>query len=159
MSDPGPPSTFPSRFAGPGESPGFLLWQTSMRWQRCQREALLALDLTHVQFVLLASALWLGRTHGELTQAALANHAQLDAMMTSQVLRTLEQKGFLTRVAHSRDSRAKAIAVTPEGRALAARALSVVEAVDDRFFAALGEQRQALVEMLATLASPENEGR
>jgi hypothetical protein len=38
----------------PNESPGFLLWHARLRWQRDIAQALAPLDLTHVQFVLLA---------------------------------------------------------------------------------------------------------
>lgn len=41
---------------GPATSPGFLLWHVTLRWQRAITAALRPLDLTHVQFVLLASA-------------------------------------------------------------------------------------------------------
>jgi hypothetical protein len=40
----------------PDKSPGFLLWQVTLRWQRKVTIALAPLDLTHVQFVLLATA-------------------------------------------------------------------------------------------------------
>jgi DNA-binding MarR family transcriptional regulator len=145
--------SFPSRFDAPEQSAGFLLWQTSMVWQRRQRAALEALDLTHAQFVLLASAFWLTRGQAELTQAALAAQAQVDVMMTSQVLRTLEQKGYVRRVAHSRDTRAKAVTVTPAGAALASKALAVVEGVDERFFAPLGPRQAELLRLLAELVA------
>ncbi|WP_244312125.1 hypothetical protein [Streptomyces griseofuscus] len=35
----------------PGDSPGFLLWHATLRWQRDIATALAPLDLTHVQFV------------------------------------------------------------------------------------------------------------
>ena len=44
------------------ESPGLLLWQVTNRWQAAQRAALKPFELTHVQFVLLASLTWLRRT-------------------------------------------------------------------------------------------------
>ena len=43
----------------PQNSPGFLLWHVTLRWQRDIAAALAPLDLTHVQFVLLASTWWL----------------------------------------------------------------------------------------------------
>ena len=80
-----------TRFAGgPDESPGFLLWHATLRWQRAVAAALAPLDLTHVQFVLLACAWWLndqGHTPNQLTLAA---QAGTDVKMTSQVLRRLE---------------------------------------------------------------------
>ena len=39
----------------PNDSPGFLLWHATLRWQRGVAQALAPLDLTHVQFVLLAA--------------------------------------------------------------------------------------------------------
>ena len=41
------------------DSPGFLLWQLTNQWQRQQRTALAKIGLTHAQFVVLASVLWL----------------------------------------------------------------------------------------------------
>jgi DNA-binding MarR family transcriptional regulator len=58
-------------------------------------------DLTHVQFVLLANVWWLGDGP---TQRRLAEHAGTDPMMTSQVLRTLEGKGLVTRVVEAADA-------------------------------------------------------
>jgi hypothetical protein len=40
----------------PNDSPGFLLWHATLRWQRGVARALKPLELTHVQFVLLACA-------------------------------------------------------------------------------------------------------
>ena len=48
----------------PADSPGFLLWHATLRWQRGVAAVLAPLDLTHVQFVLLACTWWLN-THGE----------------------------------------------------------------------------------------------
>jgi DNA-binding MarR family transcriptional regulator len=118
------------------ESPGFLLWQVTNRWQAAQRAALGPLGLTHVQFVLLASLAWL-EGDGPVTQRRLADHAATDPMMTSQVLRALERRGLLERTAHPGDGRARALATTAAGRALANRAVVVVEACDDDFFAPL----------------------
>ena len=81
---------------GPGASPGFLLWRTTLNWQRAMATTLKPLDLTHVQFVLLASVWWLaGQAKlgaGLPSQREVADHAGTDVMMTSQVLRTLERQ-------------------------------------------------------------------
>jgi DNA-binding MarR family transcriptional regulator len=133
-------------------SPGFLLWQVTNRWQAAQRAALRPFDLTHVQFVLLASLCWLA-TDQPVTQRKLATHAAADAMMTSQVLRTLEGNGYVTRTASAADKRAMLVNVTPAGRELANRANAAVEECDARFFAALGKEEQALTELLGKLAA------
>ena len=82
-----PPEAMHSRFTSAGESPGFLLWRISNAWQQRQRAALLPLGLTHVQFVLLASLVWLTQHGRTVTQTDLAEQAQTDPMMTSQVVR------------------------------------------------------------------------
>jgi DNA-binding MarR family transcriptional regulator len=86
-----------------------------------------------------------------VTQRRLAEHAATDPMMTSQVLRALEARGLVRRAAHPEDRRARAVAVTPRGRALANRAIGAVEACDDAFFAALGADRDALTRALRSL--------
>jgi DNA-binding MarR family transcriptional regulator len=138
--------------AGPDESPGFLLWRVTLRWQRVIIAALRPLGLTHVQFVLLASVWWLDSVAGEgPTQRRVAEHAGTDPMMTSQVLRALEAKRLVTREPDPDDSRARRVGITPKGAALAQRAIDVVEAADAAFFAAAGERR-ALLRTLHRLA-------
>jgi DNA-binding MarR family transcriptional regulator len=126
-----------TEFASPEESPGFLLWQVTNRWQQAQRAALKPHDLTHVQFVLLATLAW-SQADGAVTQRQLADAAATDPMMTSQVLRALESKGLVERAPHPEDGRARALRVTRAGRALADRAVADVEQTDRDFFAALG---------------------
>ena len=118
------------------ESPGFLLWRTTMRWQRAIAAALAPLGLTHVQFVLLASAWWMSQ-HEAPNQVQLAAQAGTDIKMTSEVIGRLESKGLLSRAIDPADARAKILAVTSEGAALAQRAIEIVEAADAEFFAAV----------------------
>jgi DNA-binding MarR family transcriptional regulator len=118
-----------------GESPGFLLWHVTLRWQRAIAAALAPLELTHVQCVLLACAWWLNRRGETPTQIALAAQGGTDVKMTSQVVRALEAKGLLERAADPADARARRIRVTTSGKRLAPRAIRAVEAVDAAFFA------------------------
>ena len=143
--------TLASRYGTPLESPGFLLWHVSNRWQRQQRHALRDLGLTQVQFVLLAGIAWLGRNRQPVTQTQLAQHAQTDPMMTSQVVRTLESKGLIERKPLPRDTRAKSLRVTPRGRKLARQAMVLVEQTGAAFFAALDESPTHLVNLLRQL--------
>ncbi len=129
----------PSRHASAWDSPGFLMWHATLRWQRTMRACLEPLGLTHVQFVLLASAYWTGVTSGPPTQRELAAHSGLDVMMTSQVTRALERAGRVARQRDARDARARRVVVTAAGAALAVRALAAVEAADDAFFAATAD--------------------
>lgn len=140
--------------AGPSDSPGFLLWRTTLRWQRSITAALRPLELTHVQFVLLAGAWWLSSAPGaearSPTQRQLAAHAQVDAMMTSQVLRALDARGLIRRTADPADGRVKRVTVTDTGRGLAEQAITVVEQADNDFFSNARDPRQ-LLEVLSQL--------
>ncbi|TPL96448.1 winged helix-turn-helix transcriptional regulator [Mesorhizobium sp. B2-3-11] len=135
---------------GPSESPGLLLWRTTMRWQRVMTAALAPLDLTHVQFVLLASAMWLGRNGEPPNQVQLAAQAGTEVKMTSDVVARLEVKGLIAREADPRDSRAKVIRVTAAGMAAAQQAIVAVETADAAFFEPVDEAQ--LVGLLQQLA-------
>jgi DNA-binding MarR family transcriptional regulator len=124
----------------PNESPGFLLWHATLRWQRGITEALSPLGLTHVQFVLLACAWWLNEHGDPPNQVAVAAQAGTDVKMTSQVLRTLERKGLIDREVDAADTRARRVRVNKRGTALAPRAIAAVEEVDARFFADIPEK-------------------
>jgi len=136
---------------GPDESPGFLLWHPTLRWQRAIAAALAPLGLTHVQFVLLACAWWLndqGHTPNQLTLAA---QAGTDVKMTSQVLRRLEAKGLIERRTDPRDTRARTLHITAHGSALARKAIAAVEQADDAFF---GPTTATFVRTLRRLGAP-----
>jgi DNA-binding MarR family transcriptional regulator len=121
-----------------------------MRWQRAMRAALAPHDLTHVQFVLLASAWWLGEQGERPSQRRLAEHAGTDAMMTSQVVRALERAGLVERLRDPADGRSVRVTITASGRERLQGALADVEAADVAFFADV--QDEALVPRLRALA-------
>jgi DNA-binding MarR family transcriptional regulator len=140
----------------PNDSPGFLLWHATLRWQRGIAKALAPLDLTHVQFVLLACAWWLNEQGQRPTQIALALQAGTDIKMTSQVVRSLERKGLLEREVDAADTRARRLHVNERGAQLAVRAIAVVEQVDAEFFADIPE-RQTLSFLRRLVESPQQE--
>lgn len=135
-------------FADADDSTGLVMWRVTNAWQAAQRRVLRPFNLTHVQFVLLASLTWLGNT---TTQRELAHHAGTDPMMTSQVVRALEAKGLLRRLTHPTDARARRLEVTPQGRDLANRAVVAVESCDRAFFDVLGEDLTQLTAFLTRL--------
>ncbi len=138
-----------TEFESADQSTGLWLWRVTNTWQAAQRAALKPFDLTHVQFVLLASLTYLDAEF--VTQSELAAHAGTDPMMTSQVLRALEAKQLVVRTSHPTDGRARVLSVTADGRALANRAVVAVERCDREFFAPLGD-RAGFTAQLARLA-------
>ena len=135
----------------PEESPGFLLWHVTLRWQREIAAALAPLDLTHVQFVLLAATWWLNSRGEDPNQLSVARQAGTDVKMTSEVLRKLEAKGLIVRTVDVADTRARRLRVTERGGELALQALAAVEGVDAAFFRATPDPA-ALLAMLRPLA-------
>jgi len=135
----------------PEESPGFLLWHVTLRWQREIAAALAPLGLTHVQFVLLAATWWLNSRGEDPNQLTVATQAGTDVKMTSEVLRRLEAKGLIVRTVDAADTRARKIRVTERGGELAATAVAAVEGADAAFFRATPDPA-ALLAMLRPLA-------
>ena len=134
------PEKIEFHFKSPEESPGYLLGQLMMLWQRKQKRVLDPLDLTHTQFVLLCALAWLSRENNVVTQVDIANQGNADRMMVSKVLRTLEEKKFITRNEHPTDTRAKTISLTSRGEKVLQKAIISVENADLDFFKVLGAE-------------------
>jgi DNA-binding MarR family transcriptional regulator len=143
-----------SEFKESKESPGFLLWQVTNIWQKQIRNALVTIDLTHVQFVLLAACQWFNQ-HAEvegMTQIQLSQQAKVDVNVTSKVLRTLEKRDLVLRSPHLTDTRANVITLTPLGQTLISQANIIVEQADRQFFAKIKGEQTKLIQLLAQLA-------
>ncbi len=146
------PVAAPTAFAStpgtssPAHGAGAHLWRAATEWQRQARAALEPLGLTHAQSLLLAAAAWHTRDRRAvpLTQAMLGADTGVDPAMTSEVLRTLEDRGLLQRVPHPEDGRARVIRVSPAGRRLAQRAMQAVVRVDRDYFGVPSEALRAL---------------
>lgn len=128
------------QFKKPEDSPGFLLAQVTMLWQRKQKRVLDPLNLTHTQFVLMSSLAWLSRKNDSVTQVDIANLCNSDRMMVSKVLRTLEDKKYITRQQHQTDTRAKIIKLTKVGGEVLQKAIVEVENADSDFFSAVKKE-------------------
>ena len=133
------------------ESSGFLLWQVTNLWQREIKKSLELFDLTHSQFVLMASIHWLTLHKQDVTQILLSAHTKIDPMTTSTVLRTLQSKGLLQRQEHLTDTRAKTVGLTDSGKKIIKQAVKAVETFDKKFFSTLGSKTQLFNEQLLTI--------
>jgi DNA-binding MarR family transcriptional regulator len=132
------PKEIEFQFKSPNDSPGYLLGQLTMLWQRKLKKVLDPLNLTQTQFVLLAALGWLSKKNSAVTQVDIANQSNTDRMMVSKVLRTLEEKKFISRQEHPTDTRAKVIKLTNAGAKVLQKALTAVENADIEFFSVLG---------------------
>ena len=143
-------------FKKPEDSPGYLLGQLTMLWQRRLKRVLDPLDLTHTQFALLCALAWLSGESDTVTQIDIANQSNADRMMVSKVLRTLEDKKFITRHEHPTDTRAKTIKLTTTGEILLQKAIISVETADLDFFSGLGTNLKTFNSNMAALIEQNN---
>jgi len=133
------------------EKPAVLLWSASQLWQRQRKASLRTLGLTLAQYITLACLRWLGE-HGQVvTQASLAQQSKLDVMHTSRIVRTLEQKGLLTRAQSGKDPRAKYLQITPEGMERTKHASAIVNKATEQFFAPIKAQETEFVALMQLL--------
>lgn len=143
-------------FTKPEESPGFLLWQVTNLWQRELKKALEKFNLTHSQFVILASIHWLTLNKQNVTQILLSHHTKMDPMTTSTVLKTLQAKGFVNRREHETDTRAKTVKLTSAGLKNIKQAIKKVELFDSQFFGTLNKQTKGFNAKLLLLLNNKN---
>lgn len=145
----------PPKRKGPLASPGYHLWNASLRWTQEVARALAPVGLTHTQFFVLGSVGWLTKTLDRApSQREVADFAKLDKVMTSQVTRALEKQGILAREDDPTDSRVWRLVLTARGRARLTDAAARVREVDRAFFRALGPGLDGFVEALADLHAP-----
>jgi len=129
-------------FETPNENLGYLLWQTTMQWQRKMNRALSEVGLTHTQFVILIALAWLLRSSKNVTQKEIAEHSKTDRMMVSKILRTLQKNGLLERIEHETDTRAKCVFLTEKGIEILQEAIQVKTQANEQFFSNLTDKKQ-----------------
>lgn len=124
----------PFGFESPKDSPGFLLWQTTIIWQRLIKKALEPFDVSHAQFVIMALLLWFEEHKYDTTQILIANWSKLDKMTVSKSLKKLVAQKFVNRIEHKTDTRAKSVTLTEKGKTLIHQLIPFVEQIDAEFF-------------------------
>ncbi|NNF34932.1 MAG: winged helix-turn-helix transcriptional regulator [Saprospiraceae bacterium] len=128
----------------PANDSGYLLWQISNLWQRVINEILSLHEITHVQYLLLATIVWMKKNKLIITQNSLAKQAQSHKMMTSKVLRSLEKNGYVMRITRKDDSRYKIIELTDKGHNKYLDVKKVFEKEDAKFFEKIERNRFSL---------------
>ncbi|MCP4476416.1 MAG: winged helix-turn-helix transcriptional regulator [Gammaproteobacteria bacterium] len=141
-------------FSAPEESPGLLLWQTTILWQRQIKQVLAAYDISHSQFVIMANTMWFQEQGEMATQIDIVMLSKLDKMTVSKALKKLATMNLIERHEHKSDTRAKTVKLTAKGKRLMAKLIPLVEATDAEFFSHVSAtQQQKLIAILNTLAT------
>lgn len=132
----------PFGFEQPEDSLGFLLWQTTMCWQREIKKALEEHAISHPQFVIMATLAWFTMHNTAINQTNIINWTKLDKMTVSKSLAKLADEKLVQRQEHPDDTRAKSVCLTPAGETLIKKLVPIVENVDQRFFKKLAKKEQ-----------------
>jgi DNA-binding MarR family transcriptional regulator len=129
-----------TRFSAAEQSPGFMLWKAANLLQRLHTRCLRDLDVTPAQFSFLTCLVYL-HERGPVTPTDIVNHAGLDKMMVSDLVKTLERKRFLRKKENPNDGRSFLVEPTASGIKTTNAAVKEVEKVDDDFFSQLKSAR------------------
>ena len=140
------------------EDTGFLMLQVSNLWKNFHGRALKkSHGLTHVQYTVLSRIYGLTKHDTkQVTQTMLARHTRIDPMALSHVFRGLEAKGYIQRVTHPADVRAKAVSLSPKGKKLMEQVIHSIAEADNKFFEKLGKNADFFNKNLKKLLETNN---
>lgn len=116
--------------------------RVAQRMERKLEQVLAPLDLTKTQFILLSITQFLSRRHDHITQTLISEYSGMDMMMISQVARRMQEKGFINRLPHPNDSRAKVLALSDLGKQQLLSAREKVSAAGEEYFSVLSDNQQ-----------------
>ena len=121
------------------------------KWHSMIKKELKKMNLTHPQFVVLASLAYLSQNGNEVTQVMISKLSGIDVMTVSQILNLLEKNDFVKRKEHSKDTRAKAVILNKKGEETLQKAVPLVEKIDEFFFKKLDTNEEQFKHFLARL--------
>lgn len=121
------------------------------KWHSMIKKELKKMNLTHPQFVVLASLAYLSQDSNEVTQVMISKLSGIDVMTVSQILNLLEKNDFAKRKEHSRDTRAKAVILNKKGEEILQKAVPLIEQIDEIFFKKLDTDEEQFKHFLVRL--------
>ena len=121
------------------------------KWHFMIKNELKKVNLTHPQFVVLASLAYLSQNNIEVTQVMISKISGIDVMTVSQILNLLEKHNFVKRKEHSKDTRAKAVILNKKGEETLQKAVPLVEQIDEIFFEKLDTDEEQFKHFLVRL--------
>jgi DNA-binding MarR family transcriptional regulator len=134
--------------------PGFLIRRLHQLHVAVFLEECADFDVTPVQYAVL-SVLYRDKP---LDQVSVAAEVGIDRNNAADVLRRLERRGFVERVASETDKRAKLTRITGKGRAFVEDAHGAMERAQDRFTGSLNKRdRDRLMDLLQKVMLDNND--
>ena len=135
----------------PQESLGFQFWKLHTQWQRKVNESLSPFDITHTQFVMLASIAWFEEQNISPSQAQVAKLMNLEKMTFSKAVRQLESKKLVKRKKSKKDARIRCLSLKPRALEIVPQAMKAIDTVDKGIFGALGDHKKTFNKILLLL--------
>ncbi len=126
----------------------FSIYSTGLAFNRVYRQQLEKLGLTYPQYLAMV-ALW---EEDNVTVGRLGERLSLDTNTLTPMIKRLEATGLITRTRDAQDERRVLVALTPEGRALRAKAGEVMRCI----FAASGMEIDQLVRLTGEMKALKN---
>ncbi len=124
----------------PDHQIGFLFTQVFFLKQRLINAALKELNLTYIQFAILAGTYDLGAAGETVTQQTLATKRRLDKAMVSTVVKVLVERELMVRQVHPSDKRAYVLTLTAKGIQKAVRGKEIARKTDQAFFSKIDKK-------------------
>ena len=121
------------------------------KWHLMIKKELKKINLTHPQFVVLASLAYLSQNDNEVTQVMISKLSEIDVMTVSQILSLLEKHDCVKRKEHSRDTRAKVVILNKKGEEILQTAVPLIEQIDEFFFGKLDNDEELFKHFLVRL--------
>jgi DNA-binding MarR family transcriptional regulator len=144
---------FPSQFKNDAESSiGLIFIKAYNIWHTQIRTKLREIGVTHPQFVLMTTLAYLSQKDEHISQARVAQTANMDETSVSQIVRALIGDGYMARSDNPNDTRSYALSLTKKGEEIVQTALPIVETIDEEFFDKLGDQKRLFLSLLHKLA-------
>ena len=135
------------------ESIGLSFIKVYNLWHKQIKTQLRQLELTHPQFIVIASLGYLSQKDNEVNQVSISKNCDIDVMTVSTIVRNLEKMQLVIRENSINDTRSKIIRLTDLGQEKLAQSLPIVEESDWHFFECLGKERTTFNQLLLRLAA------
>ena len=141
-----------SRFQSPYDILGYMLRLISALWHRELNAHLREIDLTEMQFVILMGlGWWQDERPAGVSQKELADSCSCSSALTSQVIKGLVRKKFVSVIQDKEDGRAHLVRLTKAGEKKVKLALKVTEQIDTSFWDDHPDDAQKLAMLLRSL--------
>jgi len=100
----------------------------------------------------MATLLWFEAHQYDTTQILIVNWSKLDKMTVSKSLKSLVDLGYVHRMEHQTDTRAKCVSLTKKGKDMVRTLVPIVEGIDHDFFGKVSKtNQQNLIHILSQL--------